>query len=97
MTKDEIQHLGRLARIKLGEDEVVRFGDEITAILAYVSTVNEIAGEADLTKRTGAVFNVFRMDAVTNAADTYTDRLLAEMPETDGRYLKVKKILTQDD
>lgn len=97
MTRDEILHLGRLARIKLSDAEVERFGGEITAILEYVSTVNEIVGEADLTKRTGAVFNVFRKDEVTNAPEEYTERILAEMPATDGRYLKVKKILKQDD
>jgi Asp-tRNA(Asn)/Glu-tRNA(Gln) amidotransferase C subunit len=42
----------------------------------------------------GARFNVFRADEVTNQPDQYTEALLAEMPQTSGRLMKVKKILT---
>lgn len=97
MTKEEILHLGRLSRIELTDEEVAKFNTEITAILEYVSAINEISGDAALTKHVGARFNVFRKDEVTNEPGSYTDDLLAEMPETDGRYMKVKKILDNED
>ncbi|MEM9336362.1 MAG: Asp-tRNA(Asn)/Glu-tRNA(Gln) amidotransferase subunit GatC [Patescibacteria group bacterium] len=97
MTKEQILHLGNLARIKLSEEEVEQFNSEITAVLEYVSTVNDIAGDAALTKQVGARYNIFRQDEVTNEPGQFTEDLLREMPETDGRHLKVKKILNQDD
>lgn len=96
MTKEDIQHLGRLARIRLSDDEVAAFSDEIDAILAYVSTVQDIAGDSERGVITSPHYNVFRDDVITNQPDEYTDALLQEMPERDGRYLKVKKILEQD-
>ena len=97
MTKEEILHLGRLSRIKLSDEEVEQFGDEISAILEYVSTVNKISGEEGETKQVGARYNVFRKDEVTNEPNEYTDELLKEMPETEGRFMKVKKILQNDE
>lgn len=96
MTKEEILHLGALARIKLSDAEAEEFKSEIGSILGYVSAVNEIAAQAGITKKVGARYNVFREDAVTNEPGKYTETLLAEMPQTEGRYLKVKKILNPD-
>ena len=96
ISKEDILHLGRLSRIELTDDEVVKLQGEISSILDYVSAVNDIAGEADETKALGARYNVFREDEVTNEPDSQTKDLMAEMPDTDGRYLKVKKILSND-
>lgn len=96
MTKEEIQHLGTLSRIKLSDEEVTKLEGEITSILEYVGTINEIVKDGALEKKVGPVHNVFREDEVTNEPGSYTEALLKEMPETDGQYLKVKKILNPD-
>jgi aspartyl-tRNA(Asn)/glutamyl-tRNA(Gln) amidotransferase subunit C len=96
MTKEEIAHLGTLARIRLTDDEIARFGDQITGILGYVSAVNEIVADAGVTKHVGARYNVMRDDVVTNEPGAYAEELLVEMPERHGRYLAVKKILNPD-
>lgn len=94
--KEDILHLGTLARIRLSEDEIEHFKNEINAIVEYVSVVSDIAGDNAETKQLGAVHNVFREDEVTNKSHEYTDAILDEMPHTEGKYLKVKKILSQD-
>ena len=96
MTKEEIQHLGTLSRIKLTEEEVARFGGEISGILGYVGTINEIIADSGVTKHVGARFNIFREDVVTNPSCTYAAELLAAMPKRQGRYLVVKKILNPE-
>ena len=96
MTKEEILHLGHLARIRLSEAEVEQFNGEITEILEYVSVINEIVGDVEL-KQVGPRYNVFREDVITNEPNSYTEDLLKEMPETEGRFMKVKKILKNDD
>lgn len=96
ITKDEILHLGGLARIKLSDNEVEKLSGEIESILSYVSAVNDVVKDGALEKKVGAVFNVFREDEVTNEPGEFTEAILEEMPERDGRYLKVKKILNPD-
>lgn len=97
MDKKQIQHLGTLSRIKLSDEEVERLPGEITSILDYVSTIDEVVKDGALKKEVGAVYNVFREDVVTNEPNAYTEDLLNEAPEREGRFLKVKKILNQDE
>ncbi len=62
--------------------------------MSYVSVITDIAGdEADAVPQLGVRHNVFRSDEITNEGDEYTADLLKEMPATEGRYMKVKKIL----
>lgn len=97
MTKDEVLHLSRLARIRIDDDEVEQFTTEIEAILEYVSQLNDLVTPAALEKSVGAVHNVFREDEITNTPGEYTDAIMAEAPATKGRFLEVKKILKTDD
>lgn len=96
MEQKDIMHLANLARIKISPEEAVSLSKDIEAVLAYVSTINNITADVSLTKKVGARFNVFRDDEVTNDADEFTQALLREAPKTEGRYLKVKKILQTD-
>ncbi len=97
MTREEIIHLAALARIELSEAEIEKFTKELSAILSYVGTVQSLsAGAADAAPRLGDRYNVLRTDAVTNEPDEYTKAILAEMPQTEGRYMVVKKILQTD-
>ena len=94
MTKEDIVHLGNLARIKLSEEEVVVFNQDIEAILNYVSVVKNIAADAEsASKEVGAVFNILREDEVTNEPGTFSEILLEAMPHRDGQFMAVKKIL----
>jgi aspartyl/glutamyl-tRNA(Asn/Gln) amidotransferase C subunit len=96
MTKAEILQLGELSRIALSDAEAEKLHDEIDSILAYVGTINDIVADSELTKTVGARFNIFREDVVTNEPGAYTKDLVQEMPATEGNYLKVKKILSND-
>jgi aspartyl-tRNA(Asn)/glutamyl-tRNA(Gln) amidotransferase subunit C len=94
MKREDIAHLATLARIQLSEVELEKLEGELSSIMAYVSTVTDIAGdEADSAPQLGARFNIFRADEVTNGTGEYTKALLAEMPATEGQFMKVKKIL----
>lgn len=92
MNREDIAHLGTLSRIELSEAELQKLEGELSSIVSYVSAISEIASE-DVEPQVGARHNIFRRDEVTNTPNEYTTDLLAEMPATDGRYMKVKKIL----
>jgi aspartyl-tRNA(Asn)/glutamyl-tRNA(Gln) amidotransferase subunit C len=42
ITRDEVLHVARLARLELTEDEVERFTEQLSAILQAVATVSEL-------------------------------------------------------
>lgn len=96
MKKDDIQHLGELARITLSDTEVEKLQTEIPAILEYVSKVDNIVSGEVSTKHLGPRYNVFRADEVHNEPDEYTAEFLREAPQTNERYLRVKRILQTD-
>lgn len=97
MEKEDILRLSTLARIKVSDEEAESLKGDVSAVLEYVSVVNDITAEAGVTKEVGAVYNVFREDEITVEPNTHTEDLLAEAPETKGRYLAVKKILNTED
>jgi aspartyl-tRNA(Asn)/glutamyl-tRNA(Gln) amidotransferase subunit C len=42
ISHDEVRHVARLARLTLTDDEVARFGEQLSAILEAVSKVSEV-------------------------------------------------------
>ena len=93
MKKEDIEHLAKLSRIAIRDDEAVELAEDITSILGYVSEIEEITGNVEVEKKIGALFNVMREDTDPHAAGLYTEDLLNLAPERDGQYVKVKKIL----
>lgn len=96
MDTQEVERLARLARIELSAEEIKRFPEQLEAILGYVGRVNALVSKAEVKKEVGVRFNVFREDVVTNEPGSYTKKILEEMPQREGDFLKVKKILNND-
>ena len=98
ITPQDIDKLASLARIKIDSSETNQLVSEIDAILAYVDTIKK-ATAADAKLQNAADFsvrNVTRSDEVVAVAETIRERLLAALPEREGDFLVVKKIIAQD-
>jgi len=94
MNRADILHLGELSRVALSDEEVTSLESELPAIVSYVGAINDLVGDIpDVGQQLGARYNVMREDKVINQPDQHTDAVLREMPQTKGRYMKVKKIL----
>ncbi len=93
MKKEDIEHLAKLARIEVKDDEATALAEDITSILGYVSEIEEITGNSTGEKKVGALFNVMREDENPHEAGIFTEDLLNLAPKRDGQYLKVKKII----
>jgi aspartyl-tRNA(Asn)/glutamyl-tRNA(Gln) amidotransferase subunit C len=61
--REQILHVARLARLELGEDEVERYSDELSAILDHIARMGELdlAGVAP-TSHVVDVSNALRPD-----------------------------------
>ena len=93
MERKDIEHLAKLSRIAVADEEADALAKDITSILVYVSEIEEITGSTAGEKKVGALFNVMREDTNPHEAGVYTEDLLNCAPIRDGQYVKVKKIL----
>jgi len=96
MNKADIIHLSTLARMEITAAEVPALLEDISAVVAYISTITEVVGDSTRVTTHESVNNVFRSDVVTIPSGTYTKDLLAEAPMTERDFLVVKKILDTD-
>ena len=64
LSRDQVLHVARLARLELTEEEVGRFGDELSKVLDHIETIGELGEMADVepTSHVVAVENALRAD-----------------------------------
>ena len=98
MQLEDIKKLANLARLDMKEDEMIEIAKSFDSILAYVGQVQEVSNgkNSDSNLKVSDEYflhNVMRDDVVTNNRAEYTDKIIAEMPDTQDGFLKVKQIL----
>jgi len=94
ITKKQVSHVAKLARLGLTKEEKEKFTEELSAILDFVNKLNEV--KADKIKPTAQVTgleNIMRQDKGRAKSKQETDKLLELVPETEKGYVKVKAIL----
>lgn len=93
ITKKDVLHLAELARFAISEEEAQELTGDLRDILEYVNEVQSLEGsEREMEHGTDEV-NIFRDDEVTNQPNEFTERVLAQAPEREDSYVKVRKIL----
>lgn len=90
--RKDIEKLAELSLLAVLDAELEKIRGEIAPILAYVSELQALAGE-DEVPQAGALRNVMREDDESHEGGIYTQAILAELPQREGDYMKVKKIL----
>lgn len=93
LTKQDVLKLAKLSNLKLTDDEVAKFTEEITAILGYVDQLQtvDLEGYEPTSQVTGLV-NVTRADEPKDyGADQKT--LLQNAPATEEGQFKVKRMV----
>lgn len=95
ISREEIQNLAELSRIKLADAEIAGLQKDITAILGYVGQVSAVAKETK-GESYSPLQNVMREDMPRTAGDILTDKreaLLKALPAREGDYALVRKII----
>lgn len=98
MELEDIKKLAKLARIDMSDEEMKDIAKDFGAILEYVGQVQEVTKlnkVEPLYNNPDNYFlqNVMREDVVSNNRGEYTDKILANAPDTQDGFLKVKQIL----
>jgi aspartyl-tRNA(Asn)/glutamyl-tRNA(Gln) amidotransferase subunit C len=92
LTRDEVVHVARLARLSLTDEEVERFTPQLAKIIGHAADIASLdLGAVAPTAHPIALRNVFRSDEPIACSDR--DEVLAAAPDVqDGRF-KVPRIV----
>ena len=94
ITQQDVEHIANLARIELNAEEKKMFEAELSGILAFVETLNELdTGNVEPVTGGTLLRNVMREDEQT---DDYMEgmsaRLIEAAPEKKDGFVKVKSV-----
>lgn len=92
ITKKDGEHIARLARLKLTEEEKELYTKQLGQILTYIEKLNQLATK-NVQPLTHVVplKNVFRKDGVKPSLSQ--EEILANAPAKQHGHFKVKKII----
>lgn len=95
LTRDDVAHLARLARIEATDDELDRLSGELAVILDAVARVGEVAAD-DVPPMSHPLplTNVTRPDEPHESLPVQD--ALAGAPATEGNRFRVPRILEED-
>ena len=94
ITKKEVQHVAKLARLNMTKNEEEKFTKELSLILGYVEKLKEVKiDKVEPTSHPFEVENVMREDVSRKPEGV--EKLVEAAPAKKKDYIKVKKILKQ--
>ena len=95
LTRDEVAHVARLARLDLTDDELDTFTGQLAAVLEHAADVEALdVGDVPPTSHPFELTNVLRADEVRPSVDR--EEVLAQAPASaEGRF-KVPPILGEE-
>jgi len=93
--KEDVKYIAKLARLGINTKEESEFQKDLSSILGYIDTLNEVdVSEIKPTYHPTASFfkkNIVREDV--GEEQSVADELIKLMPETKERYTRVRSIL----
>lgn len=93
ISKEQIEHIAKLARIEINEQEKEKFTKELSLILDYVGKLKEVdVSKIESILQVTGLENIMREDKIKKGKNI-RDKLLKEAPKIKGDHIKVPRIL----
>ncbi|MEW6442447.1 MAG: Asp-tRNA(Asn)/Glu-tRNA(Gln) amidotransferase subunit GatC [bacterium] len=90
--RKEVEHVARLARIELSEQEKDLYSEQLSAILGFFDRLQEVDTEqVPPTSHVLELTNAFRADELH--ASCKSEEILANAPDAFGPFFRVPRIL----
>jgi len=98
LSRDDIAHLGRLARLELTQEEQDRYASQLSSVVSYIDQLSEVE-----TSGVNASAGVTGLETVLSADETWKDddlcvvsreSLLAGAPAHDEQFMLVKAVMS---
>ncbi len=94
ISKDEVEHIAKLARLQLSEKEIEKMQKDLTSILAYFNVLKK-APKLKVDKSNWLIYENkgIRRDEVLPKSSSFASDLIQAAPDKKDGYIKVKSIL----
>ena len=93
LSREEVIHIAKLARLGLDEKEIEKFQKELSSILDYVEKLKEVdVSEVKPMSHSISLESVMREDIGTENPEVKNEKLLKSAPETKDGFIKVKSV-----
>jgi aspartyl-tRNA(Asn)/glutamyl-tRNA(Gln) amidotransferase subunit C len=94
ISKEEVEHVAKLARLAVSEEEKENFSRQLSEILTYVGKLNELdTSKIEPTSHVLDLSNVFRDDVVRESLPA--EDVLANAPDRENDHFRVPKIIEE--
>jgi len=92
ITTKDVEHIGWLARLKMEEEQLEGYTDQLNSVLDYFGQLDEVdTKEVEPTYHVLEMNNVFRDDEVTDCLSQ--DEAIGNAPKTQDGYFKAPRII----
>jgi len=93
LTREDVLKLAKLSRLRLSDEEIEKYQAELSELIEYVEQLKNVdTDELEPTNQVTGLKNVWREDEIKDYGFTQDD-LLKNAPATEGKLLKVKRML----
>jgi aspartyl-tRNA(Asn)/glutamyl-tRNA(Gln) amidotransferase subunit C len=93
LTREDVLKLARLARLELSDDEIVKFGEEMSDILQFVEQLQDVeVDDLQPTHQVTGLTNVTRDDVIRDYGYK-PEELLKNVPHVKDNQIRVKRML----
>ncbi|MBI3622309.1 MAG: Asp-tRNA(Asn)/Glu-tRNA(Gln) amidotransferase subunit GatC [Nitrospirae bacterium] len=94
LSQDDVRHVATLARLALDDAETARFGRQLSRILDYIQTLNELdTSQIEPTAHVVPMANVWRDDEVEPSPGR--EAVLGNAPDRTDEFFRVPKIIAE--
>lgn len=94
LNKKDIQHIANLARLDLSEEELKKYGSQLSDVLSYVEQLGEVdVSDTEPTAQVTGLENALREDKVEDWDNKEREDALAQAPEMEDGQVKVRRVL----
>jgi aspartyl-tRNA(Asn)/glutamyl-tRNA(Gln) amidotransferase subunit C len=94
LTKEEIQHIAELARLDLTDEELEKYGSQLSNVLSYIDQLKEVdVADIQPTAQVTGLENVWRADEAENWNHEELEGAFRQAPGFEDKQYKVKRVL----
>ena len=92
ITREEVLHVAKLARLNLSEEETEKLQSDMESIIEFANTLNELDTEGVVpTAHARPMSNAFREDVIKESYDR--EEMLKNAPESEDGGFAVPKVV----
>ncbi len=93
LSKSQIEHIAKLARLDLTEAELNKYGSQLSSILNYIDQLKEVdVADVPATAQVTGMENIFREDEVKDWDKKEIGEALNQAPELENNQIKVRRV-----